>query len=89
MPIDEFFLPARHAANFPWVSHAIWIYEQMVRWRQIESLPEYAAAARATYRPDIYRAALAHLDVDIPRTDAKPELFFDGRVFTPPGAPNP
>jgi len=55
-----------------------------VRWRQIELLPEYAAAARGTYRPDIYRAALAQLDVDIPRADTKPELFFDGRTFTPP-----
>jgi two-component system, oxyanion-binding sensor len=85
VPIDEFFIPARHAANFPWASHAVWIYEQMVRWRQIELLPEYAAAARATYRPDIYRAALAHLDTDIPRADTKPELFFDGREFTPGG----
>ena len=81
--IDEFFIPARHSANFPWASHAAWIYEQMVRWRQIELLPEYAAAARTSYRPDIYRAALGHLDVDIPRANTKSELFFDGRTFTP------
>jgi hypothetical protein len=77
---------ARHAATFPWVSHAIWIYEQMVRWRQIERLPEYAATARATYRPDLYRAALAQLDVDIPSTDVKVEHFFDGRTFDPAGS---
>jgi len=84
VPLEEFFVPARHSATFPWVSHAQWMYAQMVRWRQIELLPEYAAAARGTYRPDIYRAALAQLDVDIPRADTKPELFFDGRTFTPP-----
>jgi NitT/TauT family transport system ATP-binding protein len=81
--LDEFFVPARHAATFPWVSHAVWIYEQMVRWRQVEFLPEYAATARATYRPDLYRAALAPLDIDIPSADMKVERFFDGRVFDP------
>jgi len=80
--LPDFFVPASHAATFPWVSHALWIYEQMVRWRQVESLPEYAAAARATYRPDLYRAALEQLDVDVPTTDLKPERFFDGRTFS-------
>jgi two-component system, oxyanion-binding sensor len=86
VPLEEFFVPARHSATFPWMSHAQWMYEQMVRWRQVEFLSEYAAISRATYRPDLYRAALAQLDVDIPRTDTKPELFFDGRTFTPGGS---
>ena len=81
--LSEFFVPSGHAATFPWVSHAAWIYEQMVRWRQVEFLPEYAAAARATYRPDLYRAALAQLNSDIPKADAKSERFFDGRTFDP------
>jgi NitT/TauT family transport system ATP-binding protein len=81
--LDEFVVPASHAATFPWVSHAIWIYEQMVRWRQVEYLPEYAAAARATYRPDLYRAALARLGVEIPAADLKTERFFDGATFDP------
>lgn len=81
--LSDFFVPSTHAATFPWVSHAAWIYEQMVRWRQIELLPEYAAAASATYRPDLYRAALAQLDVDIPHADLKPERFFDARTFDP------
>jgi NitT/TauT family transport system ATP-binding protein len=55
----------------------------MVRWRQVEFLPEYAATARATYRPDLYRAALAPLDADIPSTDLKPERFFDGQTYDP------
>jgi NitT/TauT family transport system ATP-binding protein len=81
--LSDFFVPARHAATFPWASHAMWIYQQMVRWRQIELLPEYAAAARATYRPDLYRAALSQLDADIPLSDQKAEHFFDGRTFDP------
>ncbi|HEY6926643.1 MAG TPA: CmpA/NrtA family ABC transporter substrate-binding protein, partial [Steroidobacteraceae bacterium] len=84
--VRGFFVPSSHAATFPWVSHAIWIYEQMVRWRQVEFLPEYAAAARATYRPDLYRAALEPLDIDVPTTDLKSEQFFDGHTFNPPGA---
>ena len=55
----------------------------MVRWRQIEFLPEYAAAARASYRPDLYRTALEQLDAEIPPTDLKSERFFDGRTFNP------
>jgi two-component system, oxyanion-binding sensor len=81
--LPDFFVPAAHTATFPWVSHAIWIYEQMVRWRQVELLPEYATAARATYRPDLYRAALTQLDADLPTADTKPERFFDGRTFDP------
>jgi len=81
--LPDFFVPAAHAATFPWISHAMWIYEQMVRWRQVEFLPEYAAAARATYRPDLYRAALTQLDADIPRKDLKSERFFDGQTFDP------
>ena len=83
MPLADFFVPASHHANFPWVSHALWFYTQMVRWRQMEYSAEHLAAARGTYRPDLYRAALARLDPDIPSTDLKVERFFDGRDFDP------
>lgn len=81
--IPDFFMPASHRATFPWASHALWYYTQMVRWRQIELLAEHAVEAAGTYRPDIYRAALAALDVDLPRENAKSEMFFDNRVFDP------
>jgi two-component system, oxyanion-binding sensor len=81
--LTDFYTPASHAATFPWVSHALWIYAQMVRWRQVESSAENAAAARATYRPDLYRAALAQLHVELPSVDLKVERFFDGRTFDP------
>jgi ABC-type nitrate/sulfonate/bicarbonate transport system substrate-binding protein len=75
--VPDFFVPASHQATFPWGSHASWIYTQMVRWSQVEFSAEGEAAARNTYRPDLYRAALAHLDADIPSTDFKVERLFD------------
>ena len=81
--LADFFIPASHHATFPWVSHALWIYAQMVRWGQVAFSAEHEAAARGTYRPDLYRTALARLEADIPRTDLKIERFFDGRDFDP------
>jgi NitT/TauT family transport system ATP-binding protein len=71
--VDEFFVPFLRAANFPWISHAMWFYSQMVRWRQVEHTPENAAKARATYRPDIFRAALSAQGIAIPSANAKIE----------------
>ena len=81
--LEDFFVPARHAATFPWVSHALWMYAQMVRWRQIEFRAEHLAAVRATYRPDLYRIALAAINPDMPDVDFKVERFFDGQCFDP------
>ena len=81
--LTNFFVPANHQATFPWVSHALWLYTQMVRWRQVEFSFEHVAAVRKTYRPDLYRTALARLDADIPQADQKAERFFDGRAFDP------
>jgi len=80
---DDFFTPAGHNATFPWVSHALWFYEQMLRWKQIEFAANQVAAVRATYRPDLYRAALASVAPDIPLEDTKIERFFDGGTFDP------
>lgn len=81
--LPEFYLPASRWATFPWTSHALWYYTQMVRWRQIELTAEHPALAAGSYRPDIYRAALAPLGVELPREDTKGEVFFDNRVFDP------
>ena len=79
--IADFYVPAGRAATFPWVSHALWFYSQMVRWRQVEYSPEHVAAARGTYRPDLYRAALSSLEPDIPVADTRSDRFFDGATF--------
>ena len=83
MALADFFVPSSHHATFPWVSHALWMYAQMVRWRQVEFSSEHEAAVRGTYRPDLYRAALAGVCADIPSKDLKIERFFDGRDFDP------
>lgn len=85
-PLRDFFVTARHAATFPWVSHAVWFYEQMVRWGQIAFDERDLAAVRATYRPDLYRTALQPLGVDIPEADERVEKFFDQGGSASPGS---
>jgi NitT/TauT family transport system ATP-binding protein len=89
--LPDFYASARHDATFPWISHSLWFYEQMIRWRQIEASPAtsaaHLAAVRSTYRPDIYRRALAPLRVALPAADTKPERFFDETIFDPAAAP--
>ena len=82
-PLPGFFVPGGSDATFPWVSHALWFYSQMVRWRQIEPLSTHLATVRGTYRPDIYRRALARVVRDAPDVDTKLEHFFDETVFDP------
>jgi NitT/TauT family transport system ATP-binding protein len=69
----RFFEPFAHAATFPWQSHALWFYSQMVRWGQVKHTSAHAESARRCYRPDLYRAALQPLGVPIPAANAKVE----------------
>lgn len=73
LQIDDFFLPFDKAANFPWKSHALWFYTQMVRWGHVAHTPENLAIARECYRPDLYRSALKPLGVALPGANAKVE----------------
>ena len=82
--VEDFFIPLAKAATFPWRSHAMWFYTQMVRWRQIGHSVENAAVARETYRPDLYRAALKPLGVALPGANAKVEGALN--VATPVGS---
>jgi len=71
--VADFFVPFAKAATFPWKSHALWFYSQMVRWGQIQHSAERARIARETYRPDLYRAALKPLGIALPVANAKVE----------------
>ena len=71
--VDDFFVPLAKAATFPWKSHALWFYTQMVRWGQVRHDKSHEAIARDTYRPDLYRAALKPLGVALPGANAKVE----------------
>jgi hypothetical protein len=72
-PIPDFYVPARQAATFPWTSHALWFYSQMSRWKQVSYSADHLDAVRSTYRPDLYRHALAPIGVNVPMQDAKVE----------------
>lgn len=63
----------QHAATFPWRSHALWFYSQMVRWGQVGLSRDNIAIAGATYRPDLYRAALAGTGAVLPSASSKVE----------------
>ena len=71
--VSDFFVPFARAATFPWQSHALWFYSQMVRWRQVSHSSAAALRAGATYRPDLYRAALGPLSAPVPGANAKVE----------------
>jgi NitT/TauT family transport system ATP-binding protein len=79
--LPDFFVSARDAATFPWISHALWYYTQMLRWRQIESAPGHIAQVCTTQRPDLYRDALKAENLDLPTSDCRQERFFDGQIF--------
>lgn len=83
--VENFYLPSRHRASFPWRNHALWFYSQMVRWQQIAFKPEHVAQVEAAYRPDLYRAAVRSMDLDLPESNIRIEDshtgFFDGKVF--------
>ncbi|MCU0832539.1 MAG: ABC transporter substrate-binding protein [Rhizobiaceae bacterium] len=71
--VPHFFEPFGGAATFPWQSHALWLYSQMVRWGMVSHGADNAAIARRSYRPDLYRAALRPLGAALPGANAKVE----------------
>jgi len=71
--VQDFYVRASNAATFPWASHAVWFYEQMLRWKQVEPSAANLSQARGTYRPDLYRRALASTLASVPLDDTKVE----------------
>lgn len=69
----DFHVFHRYAANFPWVSHAMWLLAQMVRWGQVSAPLDLLATASSVYRPDLYREAARDLGLPTPSTDLKRE----------------
>jgi NitT/TauT family transport system ATP-binding protein len=82
--VKDFFVPNAKAATFPWKSHALWFYTQMVRWQQIAHSAAHQQVAGNTYRPDIYREALKTLDIAMPAASAKVEGAL--QIETPVGS---
>lgn len=71
--VDDFFLTAAKAATFPWQSHALWFYSQMVRWGFCAHSAHNARIARDSYRPDLYRRALRPIGAPLPGANLKVE----------------
>jgi len=69
----DFMFQYREAANFPWVSQAMWLYSQMVRWDELEFSNADAARAAGVFRPDVYRSALTGSDEPLPGASSKVE----------------
>jgi NitT/TauT family transport system ATP-binding protein/nitrate/nitrite transport system substrate-binding protein len=69
----DFLVFHRHAANFPWVSHGIWLMTQMTRWGQIGALPDMDSVAATVFRTDIFREAASALGQNTPLADLKAE----------------
>ena len=76
----DFMFQYREAANFPWRSQAAWLYSQMVRWDYMAFDEGDAAAANNTFRPDIYRAALAGSSAPLPGASSKLEGGLAGPI---------
>lgn len=81
----DFLLFYKDAANFPWVSQALWIYSQMVRWGQVPANSETEAAVRRVFRTDLYRRALGESRTPMPGANAKVEGSLD--IALPVGSP--
>jgi two-component system, oxyanion-binding sensor len=62
----------RGAATFPWRSQALWIAESIAR-RMGADRAALREAARACFRPDLYRAALGPAGADLPGASEKLE----------------
>ncbi|WP_144409470.1 CmpA/NrtA family ABC transporter substrate-binding protein [Martelella endophytica] len=82
--VEDFFLTSAKAATFPWQSHALWFYSQLVRWGLCDHSAANAAIAKMSYRPDIYRKALQPLHTPLPGASLKVEGAL--KVPTPVGA---
>ncbi len=71
--VPDFFVAHAKAATFPWQSHALWFYSQMVRWGHCAHSQNNAEIARNSFRPDLYRRGLSSLSVAIPNASLKVE----------------
>jgi NitT/TauT family transport system ATP-binding protein len=60
------------AANFPWRSQALWIAEEMARSTGADRT-RLRAAARASFRADLFRSVLGPIGADLPGASEKLE----------------
>ncbi|MEO6389251.1 MAG: ABC transporter substrate-binding protein [Croceibacterium sp.] len=78
--VPDFMFQHSEAANFPWVSQAMWLYSQMVRWDGVPFSESDAAAACRVFRPDVYRSALKGTLDALPGANSKVEGSIERQV---------
>ena len=66
------------AAGFPWRSQALWIAQRLAARLGLDR-EEAAAAARACFRADLFRANLGPIGADLPGASEKVEGGLDRR----------
>src|SRR3546814_2083945 len=69
------------AANYPWVSQALWLYSQMVRWGHAAWDAQALEIVRQVFQPQIYRRAL--IDAGTPLSGAMEKV--EGSIAVPTG----
>ena len=74
----DFMFQYNEAANFPWISQAMWLYSQLVRWEGMAFDPSDASRAAGVFRPDVYRSALIGTGDLLPGASSKVEGSIDG-----------
>jgi two-component system, oxyanion-binding sensor len=84
---DRYLMVGRKGAARPDPVQAAWLYAQMVRWGQAPLSAEFAAAAKAVFRPDLYDAALPNEKADLAGEPADGIGAFAGPVFDPKDIP--
>ena len=78
--IPDFYMSVSRAALYPWNSHALWFYSQMVRWGHAPFSEELIDKVRKTFSPALLRQALEPLGVSLPVSEEKPEGSFSCAV---------
>lgn len=73
----EFIAFARHGAASPAPEHAAWFHAQMVRWGQVTAADGALEIATSSYRPDLYRSAVAGSPLSATVPAARAVRLFD------------
>lgn len=83
------YLTKPNHANYPWLSHAVWLLTQMIRWNQIE-MAQYPADAdqiiESIYPLKVYEDVAEALNIPLPSDRLKvesAEVFMDKHEFDP------
>jgi len=76
--LPDFHVFHRHAATFPWRSHALWLLAQMVRWNQLDASADLQAMAAGVCDTELHRQAQRELGGAVPLIDSKLEGIHPG-----------